>query len=306
MVDLEVVEVPSPEAKNPDGSDGIKSGDLNVLIATPMYGGLSYASYARSIRALTDTFRAYGVRHQVLELTNESLIPRGRNTFANIVALDKDPAGEDYSHLLFIDADIGFNPMNIMQALGWNKDIVALGYPAKDIDWNKIVRAIKNGVEDPVLLARMGSRPIINTNQDDTTFDIFKPIQFPQLGTGILAINRRVLVKFTEDLSRRYKLMDGEQKSYKREYAYDFFKCGIDAKTRYYNSEDYQFCIDATEMGFETWLLPWAITSHTGPYEFWLDMPAQAANNVHVVGFQPVEDSSAKEAAQPSEQIQSL
>lgn len=267
----------------------VKANEVNLLIALPCYGGVTFVSHNRSLRILIDILKQYGVRHQIVELTSESLIPRGRNAFANVVAFDKDPEGNHYSHLLFLDVDIGFNGANILDAIGQDKDIVALPYPCKDINWNYIFDAASKGVSRPEVLSRMGSRPIINTNGEVTRFNTAEPVQFPQLGTGILLIKRHVLLKFTEDPERKYKLMDGERAFYpNRDYAYDFFRCGIDEDTRFYNSEDYQFCIDAGKMGFERWCLPWAVTTHTGPYEFVLDVQAQGQYGIPNLGAIPV------------------
>jgi hypothetical protein len=274
---------------NPDGSEGADSTKLNILVATPCYGGMMHVSYARSIQGLIQVFNHYGVRHSVIQGTNESLIPRGRNVFANMVCFDRDSNDTPYTHLLFIDADIGFNAENIIQALGWNKDIVALPYPCKSIEWDKIVKAVLAGKTDPEFLRHVASRPIINTNVKDTTFDISKPVQFPQLGTGLLLIKREVLMKFTEDPARRYKLMEGEKKGVNRDFAFDFFQIGINPESRYYDSEDYRFCLDARKLGFETWLLPWAVTSHTGGFEFIIDMPAMASVGIPAVGENPKE-----------------
>lgn len=254
----------------------VKASEVNLLVALPCYGGVTFVSHNRSMRILVDVLKQYGVRHQIIELTSESLIPRGRNAFANIVAFDKDPEGNHYTHLLFLDVDIGFNGANILDAIGQDKDIVALPYPCKDINWNYIYDAASKGISDPQVLSRMGSRPIINTSGCVERFNTAEPVQFPQLGTGILLIKRHVLLKFTEDPERRYNLMDGEKRFYpNRDYAYDFFRIGIDKETRFYNSEDYQFCLDARKMGFESWLLPWAVTTHSGCYEFVLDIQAQ-------------------------------
>lgn len=271
----------------------VDSSKVNILIALPCYGGTTYVSHNRSLRMLEETFKQHGIRYQILEVTSESLIPRGRNSLANVVAFDKDPAGNEYTHLLFLDVDIGFNPINIVQAIGWDKDIVALPYPCKNINWEYIVDAVKKGVTDPTTLSRMGSRPIVNTNGVCIPFAVGDPVEFPQLGTGLLLIRRNVLLKFTEDESRRYKLMDGE-KFGDRNFAYDFFQIGINPETRYYDSEDYRFCLDARKMGFQTWLLPWAVTSHTGPYEFIMDIPGQAQygipelNKPEKKGFSPL------------------
>lgn len=259
------------------GEPGVNSKDVNVLIATPCYGGVTHVLYNQSVRWLMATFQKYGIRHQVLETSTESLIPRARNAFGSHVAFDKDPHGENYTHLLFIDADIGFHPDNVVQMIGYDKDIVALPYPCKDINWAQIVRAVQKGVTEPDLLSRMGSRPIVNTNGQAIQFNTSQPVQFPQLGTGLLLIKRKVLLEFAKDPARKYTLMAGERKFGEREHGCDFFQIGINPETRYYDSEDYRFCLDARKMGFETWLLPWAITNHTGNYSFVMDIQAQSA-----------------------------
>lgn len=273
----------------------VKANEVNLLIALPCYGGVTFVSHNRSLRILIDILKQYGVRHQIVELTSESLIPRGRNAFANVVAFDKDPEGNHYSHLLFLDVDIGFNGANILDAIGQDKDIVALPYPCKDINWNYIFDAASKGVSRPEVLSRMGSRPIINTNGVAEKFNTSEPVQFPQLGTGILLIKREVLLKFTEDSERKYILMEGEKAFYpNRDYAYDFFQIGINKESRHYDSEDFRFCLDAREMGFETWLLPWAVTTHTGPMEYVMDIQAQGQygipnlSGIPAGGFAPV------------------
>lgn len=253
----------------------VDAGTVNLLIALPCYGGTTFVQHNRSLRWLIEVLRGYGIRHTIQETTTESLIPRARNLFGNMVAFDHDASGQFYTHVLFLDVDIGFNAPDIASLIGWDKDIVALPYPCKDINWNYIVDAVRAGVEDPNVLCRMGSRPIINTNGTQVQFNVTEPVQFSQLGTGILLIKRHVLQKFAEDESRRYKLMASEKYN-DREFAYDFFRSGVNDETRYYDSEDYRFCLDARKLGFETWLLPWAITTHTGPYQFVMDIPAQS------------------------------
>ncbi len=259
---------------------------VNLLIGLPCYGGMTHVAHNRSMRQLEKMLAQYRIRHTISETTTESLIPRGRNSIANLCLFEKDEAGEEYTHLLFLDVDIGFHPYNIIQAIAWNRDITALPYPAKVINWNYVVAAVKRGVEDSTTLSRMGSRPIVNTNEQLIPFNPMLPVEFPQLGTGILLIKRNVLERFARDEKRKFRLMQGEKFS-DREFGIDFFQIGINAETKYYDSEDYRFCLDARAMGFETWLLPFAVTSHTGPMDFWMDMAAQAQYGIPEPDFLP-------------------
>ena len=76
-----------------------------------------------------------GVGLKVQTMGNESLITRARNTMVSMFLDDQDYIG---THLLFIDADIGFVPQNIERLIRADKDIVCGIYPRKCIHWEKI------------------------------------------------------------------------------------------------------------------------------------------------------------------------
>lgn len=266
----------SDELINVETPKGVSTADVNLLIFIPCYGGLTYHTSNDTVMGLMLAMLKMGIRGNVTYGANESLIPRMRNRAANIM-LDGSPDGTPYTHLLFLDADIGANVENILQMIGFDKDIVGLPYTAKDYQWDKIVKAVQNGITDPVKLQRCGGRAIINTEVPQV-FDPGQPLEVPQLGTGCLLIKRRVFEGMAGLPGRKYKLMEGEKVGLKegRDYAYDFFQIGINPRTNYYDSEDYRFCLDAREAGFETWLLPWAVTSHSGPHTFVMDILMQA------------------------------
>jgi hypothetical protein len=252
---------------------------------------MSHVPFNRAIRELHDHLNRIGIRHQVVDLPGDSLIPRARNLFANVACFDKGPDGVPFTHLLFIDADIGFNARDIESMLAWNKDICGLPYTRKSLNWPAIIMAVQKGVTDHGVLSHVAGHPVINTNGEQIDFDVSKPVQFPQLGTGCLLIHRRVLEKFAEDKSREYCLMEGERQSGvdpSRKFAIDFFQIGINKKSKYYDSEDYRFCLDARDMGFETWMLPWAVTVHQGVYSYWMDIAATAGLGIPL-GDIPVE-----------------
>jgi len=269
----------------------VDAGSLNILIGLPAYGSTTFVQHNRSLRALEKLFLLNKIKYTIAETQTESLIPRARNAFANICCFDRDGNGDQYTHLLFLDVDIGFNPDNILQMIGWDKELVGLPYPCKAINWQYVVAAIKRGVEDPIALARMGSRPIINTTRSTMPFNVDEPTkEFHQLGTGLLLIKRQVFEKMAEDDNRRYILMPGERMFGPRDFAYDFFQIGINPETRYYDSEDYRFCLDAEKLGITPWLLPWAVTSHTGHLDFFLDMKSQASVGIPAPDLQPRTD----------------
>ena len=62
-------------------------------------------------------------------MANESLITRARN---NLVA--KCMSNKDISHIMFIDADVGFDVESIYKLIAHDKDIVGGIYPRKHLN----------------------------------------------------------------------------------------------------------------------------------------------------------------------------
>ena len=68
----------------------------------------------------------------------DALITRAR---ANLVTLFlDDPAA---THLLFVDADIGFAPEQVFRLIESGADVVAGVYPIKRVNWEKARRALE-------------------------------------------------------------------------------------------------------------------------------------------------------------------
>src|SRR6202030_4716063 len=75
---------------------------------------------------------------KVIFKDGDALITRAR---ASLVAqfLD-DPAA---THLLFIDADIGFEPDQVMRLVASGGDMVGGAYPIKRVNWDKARKVIE-------------------------------------------------------------------------------------------------------------------------------------------------------------------
>ncbi len=102
-----------------------------VFLATPCFGGLVTQNYMLSVIRLMQHSATAGFDTALALLGHDSLITRSRNT---LVAqfLDNRAA----THLMFIDADIGFEPAQIERMLRFDEDVVAGMYPLKVIDWH--------------------------------------------------------------------------------------------------------------------------------------------------------------------------
>jgi len=122
----------------------ISSSDLNkpnakVLIGTPCYGGMCFVGYVASLLTSREYLKQKGIQLETCFLTNESLIPRGRNT---IVA--KFMNDISFTHLMFIDADITWNHISIERLLNHDKPIVGALYPKKGYSWDKLPKIVES------------------------------------------------------------------------------------------------------------------------------------------------------------------
>jgi len=137
-------------------------------VATPCYGGLAHALYMRSLLALRSACQAEGVELQLDLGGGEALIGRGRaGMLAKFLA-------SGASHLIFVDADIGFAPEAVFRLLRSGHDVVGGVYPRK-------IR--EAGFEMGELLGEAAP-------------DGFQPVTF--VGAGFLLISRAAAQRITE------------------------------------------------------------------------------------------------------------
>jgi len=101
---------------------------MSILIAMPCYGGMVSDKTAKGLFNLGKNLRTAGVDHGLLTIANESLVTRARSRIANFFMNNTE-----YERILFIDADIGFQPEDVFNLLKYDKDIVCGAYPMKGI-----------------------------------------------------------------------------------------------------------------------------------------------------------------------------
>jgi hypothetical protein len=246
---------------------------IHLMVATPCFGGQVSSIYAGSIFHLQRVVRSRpNIDLTVLMRDGDALITRAR---ANLVTLFLDDPSA--THLLFVDADIGFEPDQVFRLIESGADVVAGVYPIKRVNWDKAKRML--GSDWP----RMPSAALDYVLEIDNPDHVIAVNGFTRVrfaGTGFLMIRRHVLERMCQHPAYASLQFFGEHSldalagSPNR---FALFECMIDAKTGTYLSEDFAFCRRWTDIGGEIWADLESRLDHVGPSVFRGDVSSQFA-----------------------------
>jgi len=245
----------------------------HIFIATPCYGGQLGEPYFRSMMRLAILFNKYNIQYTVSTLANESLVTRGRNTLTSFFMENKSA-----THLFFIDADIEFNPEDILRMVAYDKPIVVGAYPKKAINWNSIIGAARNPDlnENEETIEGHSSNYVVNfdfvSDKDGNKTPQVQIednlVKLKDAGTGFMCIRKDVIQQMF-DKHPEYKYVNDINVDQKFEpFMYALFDTVIDPESRRYLSEDYMFCRTWQNMGGTVYLDPRTALNHVGHYTF--------------------------------------
>jgi len=249
---------------------------MNIFIAIPCYGSsisnATFHSILNCIKPLNDLGHNLTIR----TLPTESLINRGRDKFVTMFLDDKEFKG---THLLFIDADIGFSFENIKRLIDFDKPVATCTYPVKAYYWEQLYKVKDkdkvnaDNVKDYLLQFNVNLYPNVELK------DGFARVK--ESATGFMMIRREVFTTIMDKhphLKYKPDLRTGIEGS---ENAYDFFPVGIykekDGVQRFL-SEDYYFCRLWEECGGEIWTDISTNITHLGSTEYSGKMITQLNN----------------------------
>jgi hypothetical protein len=246
--------------------------ERGLFVATPMYGGMCAGMYTKSCADLSAICTQYGIPIQFYFLFNESLITRARNYCCDEFMRSSS------QHMMFIDADIGFNPQDViaMMALQANEpekyNIIGGPYPKKCISWEKIKLAVDKGMadEDPNALEKFVGDYVFNPKGNQQSIQISEPCEVLEIGTGFMMIEKKAMQKFADTYPQylykpdhvRTEHFDGSREIMM------YFQAEVDPASKRYLSEDYWFCQKAQAADISTWFCPWMKLQHVGSYIF--------------------------------------
>ena len=257
--------------------------ERKIMVATPMYGGMCGGQYTKSSVDLGQQAAKYGLDIGFYYIFNESLITRARNYLVD------EFMRSHYTHLMFIDADIGFDPQDVLSLAAIadpdsDKEIVCGAYPKKTIAWEKIKRAVDKGAadENPQALENYVGDFVFNPAPGVSEIRINEPVEVLEGGTGFMMVQKHVFEKFGEAHPEllytpdhvRTANFDGSRQ------IHAFFDTVIDPKSNRYLSEDYMFCQWSRDLDIKVWMCPWMQLKHMGSYIFGGDLASLASVGV--------------------------
>jgi hypothetical protein len=240
------------------------------FVATPCYGGQLMEPYFRSTVKLMTFFNQHQIPLAFGTIANESLVTRARNVLLAYFL------NSDYTHLLFIDADIEFQVEDVLKLYAADKDVVVGAYPKKGVAWQRIKENILAKPSQPLSdkdIAAHGSDYAVNfkfVSKETKTIAVENGlVKLHDAGTGFMMIKREAILKllkaypdlkYNNDVNINNSQMDDQ--------FYALFDTMIDPIDKRYLSEDYTFCRRWQEIGGDIWLDPSISLNHYGHFCF--------------------------------------
>ena len=206
----------------------------NVMIGTPAYGGMMHCDYVNELLR----YQRAGLRFGLTTIGNESLITRARNTI-----LAEFLVREEFTHLLFLDADVLLPAEGLLRLLTHARDVIGAPVPLKGHrpDGSRIFNLGRACGEDgPLLLCE-------------------------RIGTAALLLSRRAVEALAEDARRDGRVYSrgftgrGDTRAVVH---YDVFRVGVSDEE--YLSEDYWACDALRRLGFAIHVDASVVTQHSG------------------------------------------
>jgi hypothetical protein len=245
--------------------------DVTLIICTPCYGGVVTEAYAQGMFTLAGIASQYGIGVGYATIANESLVTRARNELVHAF-LQNTKA----THMMFIDADIKFDPKSIVRMLLADQDVVVGAYPLKTLNWESVVDKARYSDMAAQDAAKEAAMYVINVHKPDPEM-VGKQVDVQikngllevyDAGTGFMLMKRHVLEKMIENYpdTMYYSDKDMTEDLEKRK-RYALFDTMIDSDKRYL-SEDYTFCRRWQELDGKIYLDVNTTLSHIGTYTF--------------------------------------
>ena len=246
-----------------------------LYILTPCYGNMCHVNYTSSLLSTTNLLNQYNIRYEITFCRNDSLISRARN---NLVA--KAMNNPQMTHMIFIDSDITWKPIDVIRLLLDDKMIVGGIYPLKKVQWDRL----KTSEIWEQCQAKRAKYPFLQSVSDETLMSFLtckynfnaisekvevknNLIPLRHLATGFMMIKRKTIEYMQEAFPSTHYTDDvGFLKPEENKHAYALFDCTVE--DGHYFSEDWLFSQRWINMGGTVYANIGIDLTHTGIHDF--------------------------------------
>ena len=255
------------------------------VIMTPSHDGKYFHNYVLSMLNIVNYSASRGWPLQVMMQRGESLITRARNNC--VASFLENP---QWTHLFWIDADIGFSTQAFYRLLLADRDVVAGVYPLKRENWP--AQGVPAGTTQADF-ERMYTAYTVNTDVAAGAQKISLKVdeqgfmQVNEAPTGFMVIKRAVFEKLMAAYPELNYISDSDYSSADKGLHYRFFDCMVDPQTKRYLSEDYTFCHLWRQIGGEIYVDAQSNLTHQGAKIYRGDFAQSLQTNLAQTIFAP-------------------
>jgi hypothetical protein len=229
--------------------------DIKLFVATPMYGGVCYHSYTSGLVDLGIAAERIEIGFRARFVLNNPLVTVARNSLVSEFLDTGD------THFMFIDADVGFNPNDVLSMIRQDVDVIAGVYPKKLINWEMVKHAATNGVSAQDLCYHTSFHTFRHIDGEPHVVDLNLIKEVDYAATGFMLIKRKVFENLADKVDE-YRFI-GNDKTIKIK---NFFYTKVFDNELY--GEDVSFCHLLRQHGMKVYIAPWVQLSHIGTHKF--------------------------------------
>ena len=206
---------------------------MKILIASPSYDGLVRVEYMKSIMSLTSYLEKINIKWELLT-ESSTLLHVMRSVMASKAMMD-----DGYTHLLFVDTDMGFPVSAVQKMIEADKEVIGCAYPYRSIPLHEEVpsgpKTFRTAISEVVPYA-------VRLLPGQKKLEVKNGIcEVGSLGTGLLLISVAALKKMVAiGAAKPYGCHFPYNQWHKHGTYHGFFEhLIVDGQ---YIGEDYSFC----------------------------------------------------------------
>ena len=197
------------------------------------------SEYAISMVKLTAAIATTGMDAKIRIWSAQSLVTLARNE-----ALVQFLSDDSLTHLIWIDADVGFEPDAVFRLLLVDRDVVAGAYPQKRY-W-QVPPEVSAKLSPAEMTAAQLRYPVNGARPDGSMLPLVVDeeglLEVAEAPAGFMCIKRSVLEKMMMAYPDLKYVPDGPSDPVKEAHCYRFFDVMVEPETNRYLSEDFAFC----------------------------------------------------------------